>query len=147
MNKLTKWIILSLHNALFLYLFFLPELNFYRIARLTGWASSYVLLFTKTLAVLIVVSMTITLYWLTKKYFYEKPSAYLLSVSWIPFYYILIKLNAFIIPITEAGDDPAPVTGLLIMASWVAFPLYIFIIVTFALFAGHGEKQQKEVTS
>lgn len=128
MNKLLKLSIISLHNALFLYLFFLPAGNYYRIERLTGWTSDFIYGIGNTFCFILFILSSITLYLLVKKFFTTGCLKYVLTISWIPFYAILIVLNRWLIPITERGDRPAPVMGLLLIAGWILYPLYIFVI-------------------
>ncbi|MNJ64008.1 hypothetical protein D3C77_599430 [compost metagenome] len=58
MNKLLKISIVSLHNALFLYLFFLPAGNYYRIERLTGWSGDYIRNMSNTFVVTLLADIT-----------------------------------------------------------------------------------------
>lgn len=134
MNRLTKLILLGLHNSFFLYFFFLPQGNFYRIARLTGWTYDSISILTIILCILLFVAMTITLYVITRKFFYHQVSAaYWSMISWIPFYIILVVLNRLYLPITKAGESPAPATGLLLIVSWFTFPFYIGLVTAFAI--------------
>lgn len=132
MRKLMKWSLLGILNALFLYLFFLPQGNFYRITRITGWSTDSVSVLTAVVCLALFVIMSVSLYKLSRKFFYGEVSAYWSVISWVPFYVLLIVANRWLLPITQAGDNPAPVTGLLLIASWFVFPIYIAVITMFA---------------
>lgn len=132
MRKLMKWSLLGILNALFLYLFFLPQGNFYRITRITGWSTDSVSVLTAVVCLALFVIMSVSLYKLSRKFFYGEASAYWSVISWVPFYVLLIVANRWLLPITQAGDNPAPVTGLLLIASWFVFPIYIAVITMFA---------------
>jgi hypothetical protein len=128
MNKVLKLSIVSVFNAFLLYLFFLPMGNFYRIERITGWSGNTITSLTNTFCFILIIVSATTLYFLVKKYLQQGAFKYWLALTWIPFYIILIRLNVWLIPITERGDRPAPVTGLLLIFSWILYPFYLLVI-------------------
>ncbi|PYE45837.1 hypothetical protein DFQ00_11673 [Paenibacillus barcinonensis] len=134
MNQLTKLLLLGIHNAFFLYFLFLPQGNFYRIARLTGWTYDFTSIAITIVCILLFIAMTITLYVLTRKLFNDRVSiAYWSMMIWIPFYVILIVLNRLYLPIIRAGENPSPVTGLLLIITWFIFPFFIGLVTSIAI--------------
>ncbi|WP_342387482.1 hypothetical protein [Salinicoccus bachuensis] len=51
---------------------------------------------------------------------------YLSGILWFPYYYIGLQIFNRLLPITERGDVPPPVVGLIMIAGMVFFPIYIF---------------------
>lgn len=132
MHKVLKLSIVSLFNAFVLYLFFLPMGNYYRILRITGWSGGMITHLSNTFCFILILISSTTLYFLVKKYLKAGVYKYWLTLSWIPFYYVLIMLNVWLIPITEEGESPASVTGLLMLFAWILYPLYLLVITVVA---------------
>lgn len=123
---------MSVFNAFLLYLFFLPMGNFYRIERITGWSGNTITSLTNTFCFILIIVSATTLFLLVRKLFKDGYFKYWLTLSWIPFYIVLIVLNRWLIPITEPGESPAPVTGLLLIFCWIIYPFYIMLIIATA---------------
>lgn len=132
MNKVLKLSIVSLFNAFLIYLFFLPMGNYYRIERITGWSGNKITHLSNTFCFILILISSTTLYFLVKKYLKRGLYKYWLALSWIPFYIGLTWLNVWLIPITEAGERPAPVTGLLMLFAWILYPFYLLLITVVA---------------
>jgi hypothetical protein len=132
MHKVLKLSIVSFFNAFILYLFFLPMGNFYRIERITGWSGDKITHFSNTFCFILILISSTTLYFLVKKYLKQGFYKYWLALSWTPFYFGLLRLNMWLIPITEAGESPSPVTGLLMLFAWILYPLYLLLITVVA---------------
>lgn len=132
MHKLLKLSVVSFFNAFLLYLFFLPMGNYYRLERITGWSGGEITHLSNVFCFILILISATTLYFLVKKYLKQGGYKYWLVLSWIPFYICFIKLNVWLIPITEAGERPAPVTGLLMIFAWMLYPLYLLVITVVA---------------
>ncbi len=129
MNRFSKIILCSIPSAMFLYLFYLPQLNYYRITRLTGWSNNTMSLLISVISILLLVSFVVLFYFVTKSMLHNEKFKYIPTVSWIPFYIVLILINNFIIPITESGDRPSPGTGMLLILSYVLLPIILAFII------------------
>lgn len=132
MHKVLKLSTVSLFNAFVLYLFFLPMGNYYRLERITGWSGGEITHLSNAFCFLLILISSTTLYFLVKKYLKQGYYKYWLTLSWTPFYYVLLRINVWLIPITEAGESPAPVTGLLMIFAWMLYPLYLLVITVVA---------------
>lgn len=132
MHKVLKLSIVSLFNAFVLYLFFLPMGNYYRLERITGWTGGEITHLSNAFCFILILISSITLYFLVKKYLKQGYYKYWLTLSWTPFYFGLLRLNVWLIPITEAGESPAPVIGLLMLFAWMLYPLYLLVITVVA---------------
>ncbi|XWX61199.1 hypothetical protein AusDCA_1310 [Desulfitobacterium sp. AusDCA] len=51
-----------------------------------------------------------------------------MSLLWIPYFAIFTYCFNFLFPLTNPGDDPAPVLGLILIAIFCIYPFYIAII-------------------
>ncbi|SCY44226.1 hypothetical protein SAMN05720606_10511 [Paenibacillus polysaccharolyticus] len=129
MNRFHKIILCSIPSAIFLYVFYLPQLNYYRITRLTGWSNNTMSLLISIISILLLVSFVVLFYFITKRMLYNEKFKYIPTVSWIPFYIVLILINNYTIPITESGDKPSPGTGILLIFSYVLLPVILAFII------------------
>ncbi|GLX70517.1 hypothetical protein [Paenibacillus glycanilyticus] len=57
----------------------------------------------------------------------------LLSVAWIPYYWLYIQIFVALYPLNNPADDPNPVSGLIILAGLFLYTL-TWIVVNVALF-------------
>ncbi|MDP9701796.1 vacuolar-type H+-ATPase subunit I/STV1 [Paenibacillus intestini] len=129
MNRFNKIILCSIPSAIFLYVFYLPQLNYYRITRLTGWSNNTMSLLINVISILLLVSFVVLFYFITKRMLHDEKFKYIPTVSWIPFYIVFILINNYTIPITESGDKPSPGTGILLILSYVLLPIILAFII------------------
>lgn len=117
---------LNVMSCIYAFLFFLHAEslgNVYRLERITNWTGIYHALNWANLALLVV--SLILCYWLSKRLVSGRKSAYAAAVLWIPYFILLIWGFSLLFPLTNPGDDPAPVTGLILMFEMIVFPFYI----------------------
>lgn len=122
---------LNAMSMLYALMIFVPVelmVNVYRISRLTGWELATVnTIINVTIMVELVVG-TIIFLLLTKRFLNQNKSNYITVILWLMYYYLFIKIFAHLFPITYGGDQPNPVTGLLIIGAMIIFPIYIAVI-------------------
>lgn len=128
MNYFTRLNIISALYALVLLIEIEPMGNIYRITRVTNWPISIVnrLIFIFNLVVFIF--STVIFYLFTRKYLCTGKLRYLLTVLWIPYFAIFTYIFSSLFPITNPGDDPVPVLGLIIIGIFLIYPFYIALI-------------------
>ncbi|MGG6313779.1 hypothetical protein [Paenibacillus macerans] len=86
---------LSAMYAIILFIQTEALVNEYRIARITGFSSTIIILSV----VIICIGLSVLCYYIALNWFSKKNIRYLSSLLWIPYYYIFIKLNASLFPI------------------------------------------------
>jgi len=101
------------------------QVNYYRIVRLTGWVGQYFDIIVLLVHGVGFVVATIILYKLTFKWIAHRFFVYWTTVFWLPYTALFIFIFANIYPITNQGDMPAPVQGLILFATLLFYPFYI----------------------
>lgn len=103
-------------------------LNVYRISRLTGWdiKTTNTINFITILADIIL--GTIIFYLLTKKWLGRRKLNYITAILWAPYFILFTYILTSLFPITDGGDDPNPVTGLIVIGMLFVYPIYILFI-------------------
>lgn len=117
---------LNVMSCIYAFLFFLHAEslgNVYRLERITNWTGIYNALSWANLA-LLAISLFLC-YWLSKRLVSGRKSAYITSVLWFPYFILWTWGFIALFPLTNPGDDPAPVTGLIFMFEMIVFPFYI----------------------
>ena len=133
MNYFLKLNIVSILYAL---LFFIPlelMLNVYRIARLTNWQIGTVNMLTGMVLLVSLIGGTYVIYRFMNKWMRGRKANFFTVLLWFPYFILFIYLYAAIFPITNGGDGPNPVTGLLALFGMIAYPVYIFILNLFTV--------------
>ena len=102
--------------------------NVYRITRLTNWEMGKVNILTGLTIIIGIIGGTILIHSLTKKWLEGKKANFWTVILWIPYFVLFIYVIASLFPITNGGDAPNPVTGLLVLGGLIIYPLYILII-------------------
>lgn len=133
MNYFLKLNAVSMLYALMAILPLELMLNVYRITRLTGWGIGTVNMLTGIFFFTNLIGGTILLFRLTKKWLGYRKLNYLAAILWFPYFILFIFLFAFLLPITYRGDDPSPVTGLLMMFGIMVYPVYILILTNLSM--------------
>ncbi|MDT3425570.1 hypothetical protein J2Z22_001089 [Paenibacillus forsythiae] len=129
MDKAYLVLRLNFISALYaLVLFVQSELavNVYRLERITGWTRTNTIV--DGVNVLLFVLSSILFYFLTKRHLGNRRTRYLTCIFWIPYYALFISVFASLFPITNPGEEPLPVVGLIVMAACIVFPFYITLI-------------------
>lgn len=103
-------------------------LNVYRISRLTGWEIGTVNMWSGIINLVILIGGTTLLYRLTQNWLDCRKLNYLTAILWFPYFIIFVFTFASLFPITYGGDDPNPVTGLLMIFGIPVYPFLILIL-------------------
>lgn len=112
--------------------------NVYRISRLAKWEIETVNMLTGITLFVDMIGGTLLLYVITKKWLGERKVNFLAAILWLPYFILFIFIFASLFPITYRGDDPNPVTGLLMMGGMMVYPVYILILTSFSMMKDDG---------
>lgn len=99
--------------------------NVYPIERIMGWVNEAPI---AILNLMIFIVTTVLFCFFTHKHFTTGKIKYLLTILWIPYFFAMIWLFTPIFLWTNAGDEPAPVLGFLLIGLFLTYPLYIFLV-------------------
>lgn len=99
--------------------------NIYRISRVTNWPVNITNILVLIFDLFVFIISTIIFFYITRKYLNTGKLRYLLSLLWIPYFAVFTFIFALLLPITDPGDDPAPVLGLLFIGIFIIYPFYI----------------------
>lgn len=102
--------------------------NVYRISRLTNWDSDMVNILSGVILIVEIIGGTLLLFFLTKRWLDGRKASFWTIILWVPYFVILTYVSASLFPITNGGDAPNPVTGLLAMGGLLVYPFYILIL-------------------
>lgn len=125
-------------SILYALMVFLPvelTVNVYRINRLTNWRIDTVNLLTGVMILIEITAGSLLLISFTKKWLGRRKANYWTIILWIPYFVLFLYIFASLFPITYGGDDPNPVSGLIIIGGLLAYPLYIFLLNLFVITA------------
>ena len=113
-----------------LVLFIQTELmgNIYRITRVTNLPISTVNITISIIILIVFIISTINFFFISAKYLNIGKLRYFLTLLWIPYYVIFTSVFSFLLPMTYRGDEPAPVTGLILIGILLVSPIYIAFI-------------------
>ena len=126
---------LNIVSALIAFVLFISielQLNFYRIWRITGWEVDTV---NNVIAIIHLVGFilsTIVFVILIKKWLNGTKASFWSIILWLPYLVLFIFIFANLFPITNRGDTPAPVSGLLILGQLIIYPIYLLVINAFS---------------
>lgn len=101
-------------------------LNIYRFSRIAKVSISTTIMIS---SVLIIISTLFGLLWtykLTAIWVKTKRQAFLPVLLWFPYFLSLMYLIATLFPMTYEGDRPNPVSGLIMIASIIIYPIVVF---------------------
>ena len=127
-NYFLRLNIVSIINALMIFISFELQLNFYRIARITNWETDAVNLFMMILHVLGFILWITVLLLVNGRWLQYRKSRYISSFLWFPYLIFFILLFASIFPITYRGDDPSPAIAFIIIGQLIIFPFFLAFI-------------------
>ena len=125
MKYFIKLNIVSLIYSFMLFVSIELQLNYYRLWRLLNWEGEKLEIVLLGLQLVVFITLSLLLYFLTRKWLVGKWLRYWTMVLWLPYMVFFIMIFAYLFPITDRGDRPAPVQGLVIMAQVIGFPFYI----------------------
>ncbi|TQR15648.1 hypothetical protein [Psychrobacillus soli] len=128
MGYFWKLNIVSACYAFFLFVSIELQLNFYRIWRLSGWEPDSVNLMTGVIHIVGFVLLTFLIYYFNKKWLRTTKLKYWTAILWIPYLFVLLYIFANLFPMTNRGDTPAPVTGLIMLAQIISYPFYLSVV-------------------
>ncbi|OXM14610.1 hypothetical protein CGZ75_16955 [Paenibacillus herberti] len=100
--------------------------NTYRIIRLTDNRLDFD--GVVVLIVIFIIAASILFYWATKKIMKGLKIRYFSLILWLPYLALFIYGFAVLFPLTNPGEKPVPVIGLLVLAGVIVYPLYLLLI-------------------
>ena len=119
---------LSAFYAFMLFISIEMQVNVYRIYRITGWEGKTVNSIIAGIHLVGFIATLFLFYYLIRKWFEGRKASYWSVILWFPYLILFIFIFAMLFPITDGGDTPAPVTGLVIMGQLIVYPFYLLII-------------------
>jgi len=128
---LSYFLKLNVVSILYALMVFVPlelMVNVYRISRLTTWEIDTVNILTGITLIFEIIGCTILILFLTKKWLDERKANLWTVILWVPYFVLFIYVFTSLFPITNVGDTPNPVTGLLVIAGLIVYPFYILIL-------------------
>ena len=128
MSYFLKLNVVSILYALMVFVPLELMVNVYRISRLTTWEIDTVNILTGITLIFEIIGCTILILFLTKKWLDERKANLWTVILWVPYFVLFIYVFTSLFPITNVGDTPNPVTGLLVIAGLIVYPFYILIL-------------------
>lgn len=128
MNYFWKLNLVSVFYAFMLFISIELQLNFYRIWRISGWETSSVNQLTAVIHFVGFIILTYLICFFNKRWLQNRNSKYWTAILWIPYLIVFLYIFANVFPITNRGDTPAPVTGLILLAQLISYPFYLSFV-------------------
>lgn len=128
MQYILKLNIVSILYALMIFIPLELMLNVYRISRMTNWGIDTVIIVTGVTLLLELIVGSILLVYLTKSWLGERKANFWTLILWVPYFVLFIYGFASLFPITNGGDVPNPVTGLVAIGGLIGYPFYILVL-------------------
>lgn len=107
------------------------QLNFYRIWRITGWEVDTVNGLIGVIHLIGFILSTIFFALLISKWLEGKYASFWAVILWFPYLVLFVLLFGYLFPITNRGEMPAPVSGLIIIAQLMMYPIYLAFVTAF----------------
>lgn len=133
----------SILYALFIFVPIELMVNVYRISRLTGWDIKTVNKLSNITLIVGIILGTIIFYLLTTKWLGRRRLNYFTTILWVPYFIWFVYFFVSLFPITDGGDDPNPVTGLLAIGALCSYPIYILLINVISSIKDNQNNQKK----
>lgn len=133
---------LNLVSAFYAFMLFISielQLNYYRIWRISGWQTDSIDQMNSVIHIVGFVLLTYFIYFFNKKWLRDRNSKYWTAILWVPYLIIFLYIFANLFPITNRGDTPAAVTGLILLAQFISYPFYLSFV--YFLSDGLGSEQ------
>lgn len=105
-------------------------LNATRMVRLTNWSSNFVYLFIILIYIISIFNIYFIAYILISKWIKIRKSNYWSILLWVPYFIILISFFAEYFPITNRGEIPPPIVGLIVIGLIILYPVFLILIIT-----------------
>lgn len=107
--------------------FIMSELlvNVYRINRITGIELKVINRVSGIFGLVAIVSSVVFFIILSKRLLPARKANFLTSVIWFPYYCIYVSVFAAQFPMINSADAPNPVSGLVIIAGLLLYPLLL----------------------
>lgn len=121
----------------------LLQLNAYRLNRLAGWSFEFIHMLTNVVIITQLIAGSIFFFVLTRKWLGKSKMNYLTAILWLPYFLFLTRGFGALFPFVHGGDQPAPVTGLLMLGGMLLYPLYILAINAASSLSGQGWPRQE----
>ncbi|TCZ79497.1 hypothetical protein E0485_05570 [Paenibacillus albiflavus] len=128
MKQIIRLNVVSILYALFIFVPIELMVNVYRISRLTGWDINTVNKLSVITFFVNIILGTIIIYLLTAKWLGRRRLNYITTILWVPYFILFVYIFVSLFPITNGGDDPNPVTGLIVIGRFFLYPIYILLI-------------------
>ncbi|WP_336634793.1 hypothetical protein [Lysinibacillus fusiformis] len=118
----------SLLYGLIFFICMALQLHYYRLLRLTGWTADNLDLFLLLVQLVGLSVATIFLYKLAARWLGHRRWIYATMILWLPYTVIFTMAFTYLFPISDRGDMPVPMQGLILLVMLGGYPLYIAII-------------------
>ena len=128
MSYFLKLNVVSILYALMVFVPLELMVNVYRISRLTTWKIGTINILTGITFIFEIIGGTILILFLTRKWLDGRKANLWTVILWVPYFVLFIYVFTSLFPITNVGDTPNPVTGLLVIAGLIVYPFYILIL-------------------
>ena len=128
MNFFKKLNVISMMYAFMFFVNVELMLNVYRISRLTGWNLGTVVDTISTVGIAAFILCTILFIMLIKSWMVGRKASYWTIILWFPYFILFILIFGLLFPMTYGGDEPNPVSGLIIIGELILYPVYIAIL-------------------
>ncbi|MFJ7973614.1 hypothetical protein [Psychrobacillus sp. NPDC096389] len=140
MQYFGKLNLVSAYYAFMLFISIELQLNFYRIWRISEWQTGSINLMTGVIHIVGFMLLTYLIYFFNKKWLRNRNSKYWTAILWVPYLIVFLYIFANLFPITNRGDSPAPVTGLILLAQFISYPFYL----SFVYFMSDGLRSEQK---
>lgn len=133
---------LNVVSMMFALVMFVPAellINVYRLNRLTGLDFGVIEIATLLINVIILVSVSWLIVRLNSRWLGIRKANYWTILLWFPYFILFTMLFSYFFPITNRGDAPNPVTGLMLLMGFICMPIYILILNFFCHFLSEEE--------
>lgn len=107
--------------------------NVYRISRLTNLEIDTVNILIIVIFIIDCIGGTFLMLLLTKKWIDKRKANFWSTILWIPYFVLCTYIIVSLFPITNGGDSPNPVVGLLSLGGLMIYPFYILILNIFGV--------------
>ena len=133
---------LNIVSAMYALVMFVPAellINMYRINRITGWDFEMIEIATFIINLIVLVSFSWLVIKLKSRWLGIRKANYWTILMWFPYFILLLVLFSSFFPITNRGDEPNPVIGLMLLMGFMCMPIYILLVNFFCHFLSEEE--------
>lgn len=144
MSTFKKMNLLSLLYALIAYFPIQLSSNVSRISRWTGIDVSMVIIMSNTIILIILLLGTAYIFHLTSKWLWQQKLRYFTSITWIPYFTVMMLVTSTFLPFSITIELPNSVTNLIILICIALYPIYIIVVNWFISMGTSAEQQVAE---